>query len=229
MSDPDRLEWNDELGRAAEGEPHPVELLAKLMRTESGARFAGSSPVSEQAFPGPHPVPVEARRTESIPAAARALAAPPVSTEASEATAMQRTLQALRSSLPLLQRLLPLLEGNVLGALAGIMAPQPHAQPAPKPLDLSQVESSLADLKSQQQELRGQALAHDASLKELADQFEKVREATERQMIEQEELVDELKAAGKRMNIVAFLAFALLAASIALNVVLYLQIHRLLP
>ena len=44
-----------------------------------------------------------------------------------------------------------------------------------------------------------------------------------------QELVYELKAAGKRMNIVAFLAFALLAASIALNVVLYLQIHRLLP
>ncbi len=247
MSEPERLEWKDERGRRmeSEDEPHPVELLAKLMRGESGrgesgasARFAGSPPSSDSGFVAPHPVPphpvpVETRRPESIPVAARALAAQPNQSE-TEASSMQRSLQALRTSLPLLQRILPLLEGNVLGTLAGIVAPAPYQQPAPaqappRAAEYSLSESSLAEMKAQHLEFRAQLQAQDATLKKVSEDVERLHEATERQTLEQEELIDELKAAGKRMNIVAFLAFALLAASIALNVVLYLQIHRLLP
>lgn len=239
MSDPERLDWKNELASQveSEGEPHPVDLLAKLMRAESGSapRPVAVPPLTDTSLTAPHLVSSESHRTEQIPAAARALAAPPGVEEANDPTALQRTLGAIRSALPVLQRLLPLLDGNILAALAGMLTlpqaqPHAHAQPAPKPaVDLSPVEMRLTDLKTQQLELRGQMTTQDAALKKLADQLEQVREATDRYALEQEELVYELKAAGKRMNIVAFLAFALLAASIALNVVLYLQIHRLLP
>jgi hypothetical protein len=247
MSEPERLEWNDERGRRmeSEDEPHPVELLAKLMRGESGAsasapgaRFPNPMPATDSSFTTPHavppqPIPVETRRPEGIPAAARALAAQPNQSEA-DPSSMQRSLQALRTSLPLLQRILPLLEGNVLGTLAGIVSPAPYQQPAPAPpasraTEPAPFDSSLAEMKAQHLEFRSQLQTQDATLKKLSEDVDRLHEATERQTLEQEELIDELKNAGKRMNIVAFLAFALLAASIALNVVLYMQIHRLLP
>jgi len=236
MSDPERLEWTHELGpqMESEGEPHPVDLLARLMKSEAsaGARPVPVAAPNDTNLAAPHLVTAsESHRPEPIPAAARALAAPPGGEEANDPTALQRTLGAIRSALPVLQRLLPLLDGNILAALAGMLTlPQAQPQPQPKPtVDLSPVETRLADLKTQHQELRGQILTQDVSLKKLAEQMEQVREASDRYALEQEELVYELKASGKRMNVVAFLAFALLAGSIALNVVLYLQIHRLLP
>lgn len=219
-----------------EGEPHPADLLANLMRAESGRPAASPVPSSPAPSKEPSlpPVPApEPRREEPIPAAARALAAQPGAGDAQDPNAMQRTMVAIRNALPLLQKLLPLLDGNVLGAVIGMLAPHPHQyqqpQPAQKPIDFSPVESGLSDLKRQHHDLRSQIQAQDAAMKRLAEQLDQVRDATERNTREQEDLVEELKVSGKRMNIVAFMAFALLAASIAMNVVLYLQIHKLLP
>jgi hypothetical protein len=219
----------------AEGEPHPADLLANLMRAESEKAASANEP--KESGQSATARPVDPRQEENIAAAARALAAQPTSAEAQDPNALQRTLVSIRNALPLLQKLLPLLDGNILGAVMGMLAHSPPPQPPPPPppaalaktVDLSPVEESLTELKKQNRELRGQVATQDAAIKHLAEQLEQVREATERNTHEQEDLVDELKVSGKRMNLVAFLAFALLAASIAMNVVLYLQIHRLLP
>jgi hypothetical protein len=232
MSDPERLDLKNELGLQieSEGEPHPVDLLANLIRAEAEARHPQDSPflMNDTNLAGAHPVSIESHHSSGIAAAARALAAPSQSAESQDSA--QRTLNAIRNALPLLQRLLPLLDGNVLASFAGALAPQPQLhQPAPKPVDPPTVEGGLAGLKAQQQELRSQILGQDSALKKMTDQLDHVREATDRNTLEQQDLIEELKTSGKRMNIVAFLAFALLAASIAMNVVLYLEIHRLLP
>jgi hypothetical protein len=56
-----------------------------------------------------------------------------------------------------------------------------------------------------------------------------VREATDRNTLEQQELLEDLKAVGNKVNAFALLALGLLAASILLNVILYLHIKRVLP
>ena len=56
-----------------------------------------------------------------------------------------------------------------------------------------------------------------------------VREATDRNTLEQQELLEDLKSVGNKVNLVAFVALGLLAVSIALNVVMFLHIQRVLP
>ena len=56
-----------------------------------------------------------------------------------------------------------------------------------------------------------------------------VREATDRNTLEQQELVEDLKTVGSKVNVFALVALALLAVSIVLNVILYLHIQRVLP
>ena len=56
-----------------------------------------------------------------------------------------------------------------------------------------------------------------------------VREATDRNTLEQQELMEDLKAMGKKVNVIALVALGLLAVSVVLNLVLYLHIQRVLP
>jgi len=242
------------LDLAIGGEPHPADLLASLTKADNAAGERRGSEVvpparetanAKNAAPAteattsnknsappvigastPPTIDMDPRKGEAIPAAARALAAQPTE---SEASAMQRAMRALTAALPLLQRLAPILEGNILTALANVLSPMPHAPPPPKPVNLSSIEEGIGELKAQHRELRTQLQDHSTSMKRLSDQVELVRQATDRNTSEQQELIDELKSAGRKMNVVALVAFALLAASIAVNVYLYFQIHRLLP
>lgn len=142
---------------------------------------------------------------------------------------LQRAAGALRAALPFVQRILPLLDGNVATAVANIMTPQ-QKPPAPAPpVDLVPIQNSLADLRIQQRTLRDQVVEQNASLKKVGDQLQHVREATDRNTLEQQELLGELKTVGKRVNLFAFLALALLGISVLLNVVLYLQIRHIIP
>jgi hypothetical protein len=56
-----------------------------------------------------------------------------------------------------------------------------------------------------------------------------VREATDRNTLEQQELLEDLKGVGKKVNLFALFSLALLAVSILINVILYLRIQRILP
>lgn len=233
MGEPEVAEQSIEL---SEGEPHPADILASLLKAESGAgkrRTVGSSQsIAEESptAPAAHvPLPVEIPRIEEVPAAARALAAQPSGETEQELSVLLRTLRTLRSALPLLQGLLPLLDGNVIGAITNVLAPRSQAPQPQKPVDTAPLENGLAELKAQHQELRNRIQEQTASMQRIGEQMERLRETTDRNGDELGELIDELKTAGRKMNIVAFLAFALLAGSIALNVVLYLQIHHLLP
>lgn len=241
MAKADRTERKEEPTPAIEleGEPHPADLLASLNRADNPG---GAQPVPEPGLPisevpqapAQLPTPVEPPQSEAVPVAARALAAQPTgptpSATGADPSSMERTLKAFGAALPTLQRLAPLLEGNALPALLGLLAPHPQAVHTPHTsANQAVVESGLAELKAQQKELRGVFLDQDASLRRLTDQIQLTREATERNTLEQQEMIEELKSAGRKMNVVALLAFALLAGSIAVNVYLYFEIHKLLP
>jgi len=59
--------------------------------------------------------------------------------------------------------------------------------------------------------------------------LEMVREATDRNTLEQQELLEDLKTVSNKVNTFAFVALVLLAVSVVLNIVLYLHIRRVLP
>lgn len=147
----------------------------------------------------------------------------------SAASSVDRVVNAFRSAMPFVQRLLPLIEGNVTGAVVNVLAS--HAQkPAPQAqVDLTPIENRLGELQLQQTELGGQVQDQNTHLKRVQDQLEMVREATDRNTLEQQELMEDLKAVGNKVNVVALVALALLVVSVALNVVLYLHLQRVLP
>ncbi len=72
-------------------------------------------------------------------------------------------------------------------------------------------------------------LEQNTSLKRVQDQLEMVREATDRNTLEQQELLEELKSFGTKVKIVVIIALGLVVIGVLLNLVLYLHIQRVLP
>jgi hypothetical protein len=75
---------------------------------------------------------------------------------------LQRAISAVRSTIPLVQKLLPLLDGNFATAIGALVAPHTHPHPAPPPppvqIDLEPMERGLAEVRNSHRELRGQVL-----------------------------------------------------------------------
>lgn len=194
-----------------------------------GALFA-NGPVASQSErppsqpPGPQ---LDAESSAATPSSSRALAhVPPPHT--GKPSGMQRALGALRVALPIVQRVLPLLDGHVATAVSNLLSPHANA-PEPVPVDLTPIHDGLADLRIQNRTLRDQVAEQNVSLKKVGDQLQQVREATDRNTLEQQELLQDLKSVGSKINIFAFIALGLLGISVLLNVVLYLQFRHIIP
>lgn len=170
----------------------------------------------------------EPRRLASVPPPPeRALANSPAPSE--HPSALQRAVSLIRSTLPFVQRILPLLDGNFATTVSNILTPQPPAAPPAPPANLAPIEEGLSELRAQHRELRDQFIEQNSSIKRVEDQLEMVREATDRNTLEQQELLEDLKTVGSKVNLVALVAIGLLAFSVLLNLLLYMHIQRVLP
>jgi hypothetical protein len=138
----------------------------------------------------------------------------------------QRAVNVFRSAMPLVQRVLPLLDGNVGSAVSNLMAPRPQFHPPQPPTNLVPLENGLARLQLQHRELRDTIVEQNASLKKVEDQLDQVREATDRNTLEQQELLQDLKSVGTKVNIFAYVGLALLGLSVVLNVVLFVELRH---
>jgi hypothetical protein len=148
--------------------------------------------------------------------------------ESDAGSAMQWALGVMKQAVPFVQRLLPLLDGHIATAVSNVLAARPHTAPGPK-ADLQPLEHGIAELHLQQRELKDQIFEHNSSLKRVEDRLESVREATDRNTLEQQELIEDLKTMGNRVNLLAILFLGLLVVSVLLNVFLFLHIQRVLP
>jgi hypothetical protein len=128
------------------------------------------------------------------------------------------------------QRILPLIDGNIATTVSNILSPPPpRPAPAPAKVDLTPIQEGLSQLQTQHRELRDQFVEQNSSLKRVEDQLELVREATDRNTLEQQELLEDLKAVGGKVNLIALVAIGLLAFSVLVNLLLYMHIQRVLP
>ncbi len=174
--------------------------------------------------------PKETPSAPPVPPLGRSLSSS--TTAAPQVSTLQRAVNVLRVALPFVQRMLPLLDGNIGTAVSNILNPPPPPTPPPPPapkVDLAPLEAGLAELKTQHSHLHDQVAEQNSSLKRVEDQLEMVREATDRNTLEQQELLEDLKAVGGKVNLVAIIALGLLTISILLNIALYLHIQRVLP
>ena len=138
-------------------------------------------------------------------------------------------MNAVRAVMPVVQRLLPLLEGNVLTAISNVLTARPQAPPPAPKIDLASLESGLTELQTQHRGLRDQVVEQNATLKRVEDQLEFVREATDRNTLEQQELLEDLKLFSRKVKIFAAIGFGMLVIGIVLNLLLFMHIKHVLP
>ena len=141
-------------------------------------------------------------------------------------TSLQRAMKGMRMALPFVQKVLPLLDGQLIATLANLLAPR-QAPPAP-PVNLAPLESGVTELQTQQRKLREQVAEQNTFLKKVEDRLEMVREATDRNTLEQQELLEDLKSVRSKVTVFAVFALLLLVASVGLNVVLFLYMRGIL-
>jgi len=141
--------------------------------------------------------------------------------------ASTRAMNILKQALPFVKGLLPLLDGTIGAAISNLITARPHTPPAA--VDIAPVQNQITELQLQHNELRTTVQEQTTGLKRVEDQLEMVREATDRNTLEQQELIEDLKAMGNKVNLFAVVLSALLLLSVLLNVVLYMHIKRVLP
>ena len=211
MNEQEGFGFNESAGRArAAEEPHPRAVGSPLPVGGSGR-----PPVEDE---------TQAMRI-APPPPGRALTNP----APQQGSGLDRAMSALRMAIPFVQKILPMLDGNLGAAVSNILTQRPQAPQPHQPVNLEPIENSLADLRTQHRDLRIQVGEQNTSLKRVEDQLEMVREATDRNTLEQQELMEDLKTVGNKVSMFALCALGLLAVSILINVILYLHIRRVLP
>ena len=217
MGERDDIEVKADRPSPRESGPHPRAVGSPLPRGATRRSLHSAREADGRQLPPP---PGRAL-TGTNPASAEA------ATESDQPSNVQRAMNALRTVVPYLQSMLPLLDGKIVTAVANVLT-QHSSPPAPQ-VNLAPLEEDLTELQAQQGELHQQLVEQNSSLKRVEDQLEMVREATDRNTLEQQELMEDLRAVGNKVNWFALAALALLLASVILNVVLYLHIQRVLP
>ncbi|HZL52775.1 MAG TPA: hypothetical protein VFC37_17715 [Terracidiphilus sp.] len=177
------------------------------------------------------PAPAAIEQNTPLPSPGAALAEPLKKSPLAIPSGVQRVASALRAALPFVQRILPLLDGHIDTGDSNPLTPQHDrpstSQPLP-PIDLAPIEYRLTELKAQYREVRDKTVEQMVSFKRVEDQLGMVSEATDRNTLEQQELIGELKGVGKKINFIAMVALGLLAVTVVTNIVLCLHILKVL-
>ena len=142
-------------------------------------------------------------------------------------TAMEKTVGVLRAILPIAQKFLPLLDGQVGTVVSNLIGPQ--NSPRQVANALLPLHEGLAQLEKQHIELRAQVAGQNAALRQIEEQIETERNLAEETAAEQEELAGILSKMRRRVNLFAVAGLVLLAAVVTLNVLLLVHIRRVLP
>jgi hypothetical protein len=211
-------------------DPRPGVPPVQHATPEPASNWENVVAAAQSAFAGQGPSPAETSgaSTPQPPSSSQFPIAP--TDPNAPKSGFQRAVDAIRSTLPLVQRLLPLLDGNFATAITALVAPQTHHAPSATPVkvDLEPVERGLAEVRNSNRELRAQVQEQAASFKRVEDQLDRVREATDRNTLEQQELVEDLRSVGSRVNIFAIVGLVLLAISLILNAFLLIQLQHIL-
>jgi len=144
----------------------------------------------------------------------------------SETPSIWRSLMHLRLLLPYIGKLLPILEGNFSTALA-------PAQPAMAKPDLTELNQSIEvvnrgflDLQAGNRDIRTHVQEQSVQLKRIDEQLIRLRESTERNTMEHQELVEDLRSASKLVRGLSTVMLALMIAVVAMVAFLLIRFHR---
>jgi hypothetical protein len=113
-----------------------------------------------------------------------------------EQPSLWRSLLQLRVLLPYLGKIIPALEGNMTTALAHVAAP-PRQDLTEITRSFADVNKGFLDLQTANVEIRNNVKDQSIQLRRIDDQLLRLRESTERNTMEHQELVEDLRSASK--------------------------------
>ncbi|HUX46122.1 MAG TPA: hypothetical protein VMV57_15360 [Terracidiphilus sp.] len=138
-----------------------------------------------------------------------------------------RAMGILRGVLPVVQKVLPLLEGNVPLTVANLLAPTISAPR--RPVNLEPMEHAIRKMHAEHLELQTQVTGQAAAMKLLGEQVEALKQLAVRNAEEQDKLATEVYRLRRRLTVLTWVSFALLVASLGASVTLILRAMRVIP
>lgn len=206
---------------------HPRKRYANYDRPEALARPISAAPASNGAQTGaaapspapnkaPNPAKTPTAGPAAVPAASTALARPVRQPE--KPSKLERAIGIAKTVLPLVGKMLPLLEGNVVSAATNLLTAHQV------PVDLKPLEEAIARLQSDQRALTFHTGEHKRAMRLLEDEVATLAEAVQKNAEQQAELTEQVLKLAKRTRSFMRLLTILLVVSILFTVVLCVRI-----
>lgn len=214
--------------------PEAQLLKKESTRTEASPRKQASSRaqifprkeapprIQEASLPTPPPAPLASAPPSSrpgSPATSTALARP----TPPKPSTFERAIGVARTVLPIVGKMLPLLEGNVVGAASNLFANRPMHQ-----VDLKPLEESIARLQSDHRALAFHSNEQKRAIQRLEDDFAELQEAVRKNAADQAELIEHVAKLAKRTSSFMRLVTILLIVSILFTALLCVRIAYLI-
>lgn len=135
----------------------------------------------------------------------------------------ERAMGVARTVLPIVGKMLPLLEGNVVGAASNLFANRPMHE-----VDLKPLEESISRLQSEHRALAFHSGEQKRALQRLEDDFATLQDAVQKSAADQAELIEHVAKLAKRTS--SFMRFVtiLLVVSILFTALLCVRIAYLI-
>ncbi len=172
-----------------------------------------------QSRPAAPPATPNAKQTP-VPKAATSALARPVPPKPGK---LERAVGIAKTMLPIVGNLLPLLEGNIAGAAANLIANRPSQEVNLKPLH-----EAIASLQSDQRALTFHTGEQKRAIRRIEDEFATLQESVQKQAADQAELAEQLVKLAKRTSKFMRLITILLIVSILFTTLLVVRIAYLM-
>lgn len=182
----------------------PVSAALPANAAQTQAPVPSSSPASA-ATPGPAPVPAPTALARTVK-------------KAQKPSKFERAVGIAKTVLPLVGKMLPLLEGNVVSAASNLLTP-PRAEVNLKPL-----EEAISSLQSDQRALTFHSGEQKRAIRRLEDEFAALEEAVQKNAEQQAELTEQLVKLARRTRSFMRLITILLVVSILFTALLCVRI-----
>lgn len=127
----------------------------------------------------------------------------------------------VRSTLPIIARVLPLLDSGIASALAPVtsaLVPQNQSSKA--------IERSVADMQSSQRDLRSQVQNQNLQLKRVEEQLVRIREEVDHRNREQLEKIEEIRSSTRTAKIIGVFVLLLLLVVLGLQGWILFRLHH---
>jgi hypothetical protein len=200
--------------------PEPKPGIPEPSKPGSQAKPAAASNPEPKPRPAAPPVIIPKQKQTPVPKSASTALAHPVPPKPGK---LERAVGIAKTMLPLVGNLLPLLEGNVAGAAANLLANRPSHE-----VDLKPMQEAIAMLQSDQRALTFHTGEQKRAIRRIEDEFATLQEAVQKHAADQAELAEQLVNLARRTSRFMRLVTILLIVSALFTALLVVRIAYLM-